>query len=232
MNSKKILLFMLLFVLCGIVSCLLIIKQLYSYAIITSVCALVFLFIAVIKMFNNRTPEDRYNSFIRDALKTFDAILVNTDDLPNIDDRSLVIVNNFEDLIDAQIEIRKPIYYKRNDRSAIFILLDDKQACVCVVKVNEDEKSEYDDYVEEQRNKKEQFNKALLADIENTTIVRLDNNKSYKITPLNKNKDKKELKNNNDIIDSIDGLPKLRDTMDISKTQVFKELNSRRKVRE
>ena len=81
MNSKKILLFMLLFVLCGIVSCLLIIKQLYSYAIITSVCALVFLFIAVIKMFNNRTPEDRYNSFIRDALKTFDAILVNTDDI-------------------------------------------------------------------------------------------------------------------------------------------------------
>ncbi len=228
MGSKNKIFFLIAFIIFAVASLLLVNNKLYNYAIITSVCAVVFLLILLINLFNNRTPEDSYNTFIRDSLKTFDAVLVNTDELPNIDDRSLVVISNFEDLIDAQIEIRKPIYYKRNDRSAIFILLDDKQACVCVVKVTPKEKSEFDDYLNEQKRKKEAFNKALLADIENTTIVKLDNNKSYKITPLNSNKNKKELKNKHDIVHSIEGLPKLKDTIDISKTQIFKNLNDRK----
>ena len=230
MNSKKNICFLILFIIFGVLSFILYSYKLYNYAIITCACFAVFLLLFVINLFSNKSPEDTYNSFIRSALKTFDAVLVNTDDLPNIDDRSLVVVSNFEDLIDAQIEIRKPIYYKREDRSAIFILLDDKQACVCIVKVNDNEKSVFDSYLDEQKKSKDAFNKALLSDIENTTIVKLDNNKSYKITPLDKNNNKKEVKNSEDIINSLEGLPKLKDTMDISKTQLFKNLNSRKKT--
>jgi len=224
MLNKKTL-FVLITVVCLLLTALFITKDMITFAIVTGTITVIFLFLFITELFANRSPEERYNTFLKDIMKSFDAVLVKTDDLPNIDSRSLVTVTNFEDLIDAQIEIRKPIYYKRADRSIIFILLDDKQACVCLVKVSDDEQSEFDKYIEEQKNKKAAFDESLFADIENTTIVRLDNNKSYKISPIRSGN--KKLKNKREVKNVLDGLPKLKDTMDLSKTDVFRELNRR-----
>ena len=159
-------------------------------------------------------------------MKTFDAILVKTDELPEIDGRSIVLVPDFEDLVDAQIEIRKPIYYKKDVRSSIYVLLDDKQACITLLKVDKNENSIFDIYIQEQKNKKNKFDQNILTGIENTTVVKLDNNKSYKVSPI-RDEEVKQVKDTKEIKKSLENLPKLKDTIDLSKTQVFKELNRR-----
>lgn len=224
MSNKKVI-FIILTVISGLLTVFLISKNMITFAIVLGTIAIISLFLFITELFTNRNPEEKYNTFIKDIMKSFDAVLVKTDELPEIDNRSLVIVTDFEDLIDAQIEIRKPIYYKRADRSILFVLLDDKQACICLVKVSDDEKSEFDTYIEEQKNKKEKFDQSLFADIENTTIVKLDNNKSYRVSPIRNEKSK--LKNKREVKEVLDGLPKLKDTMDLSKTDVFRELNRR-----
>jgi hypothetical protein len=228
-GTKNIILIVLLAIGVGI-SFLLIKKEMITYAIITGTLSIIILLLLVSGLFNNRTPEESFTSFMRDILKTFDAVLINSADDIETDGRSLLKVSNFEDLIDAQVEIRKPICYKRDDRSTLFVLLDEKTAYYCIVKVDEKEESPFDKWVKEQQKKKLNFDKNLLSDIENTTIVKIDNNKSYKISPVKNNNTKKEVKEIKKVTESLEGLPKLKDTMDISKTQLFKDLNKRVKA--
>ncbi len=207
-----------------------------EYAFITGTISVVLLFLLIGGLFGNKTPEDRYNKFLKDVLKTFDAVLINSEENPELDGRTLVKVSNFEDIIDAQVEIRKPVLYRRDDRSTLFVLLDDKQLFYYILKVDENEESPFDDWVKDQKKKKVSFDKSLLTDIENTTIVKLDNNKSYKISLVSKNESKKdvkkEMKNARKVTKELDGLPKLKDTMELSKTQLFKDLNKRIKSAE
>ena len=228
-GTKNIILIVLLLV--GIaISFFLIKKEMITYAIITGTLSVIILLLLATSLFNNRTPEESFTNFMRDILKTFDAVLINSADDIETDGRSLLKVSNFEDLIDAQVEIRKPICYKRDDRSTLFVLLDEKTAYYCIVKVDEKEESPFDKWIKEQQKKKINFDKSLLADIENTTVVKIDNNKSYKISPIKDNNAKKEVKEIKKVTKSLDGLPKLKDTMDISKTQLFKDLNKRIKA--
>jgi hypothetical protein len=227
-GTKNIILIILL-ILGVLISFFLIKKDMLTYAIITGTLSIIILLLLVSSLFNNRTPEETFNSFMRDVLKTFDAVLINSADDIETDGRSLIKISNFEDLVDAQVEIRKPICYKRDDRSTLFVLLDEKTAYYCILRVDEKEESPFDKWLKDQQKKKLNFDKSLLTDIENTTIVKIDNNKSYKISPVRNNK-KKEVKEMKKVTESLDGLPKLKDTMDISKTQLFKDLNKRVKA--
>lgn len=227
-GPKNIILIVLL-ILGGVISFFLVQKEMITYAIITGTLSVIILLLLVSSLFNNRTPEETFNSFMRDILKTFDAVLINSADDIETDGRSLIKISNFEDLVDAQVEIRKPICYKRDDRSTLFVLLDEKTAYYCIVRVDDKEESPFDKWVKDQQKKKLNFDKSVLTDIENTTIVKIDNNKSYKISPVKNNK-KKEVKEMKKVTESLDGLPKLKDTMDISKTQLFKDLNKRVKA--
>ena len=58
-------------------------------------------------------------------------------------------------------------------------------------------------------------------DIENTTIVRLDNNKSYRIIPIRDDK-KKVIKDHKELEKTLLELPKLKDTIELSNTQKYK----------
>ncbi len=227
--SKKNIICLIISIVLAIVSFYLYSKELYQYMIITAPLLFIAVFFAFKGVGGNKTPEDSYNNFLKEIMKTYDAVLVDVVDLPNVDGRSLVKVSNFDDLIDAQIEIRKPIYFKRDDRSALFILLDDKQVIAFILKVSDNEKSQFDNWLVEQEKAKEKFDAGILADIENTTIVKLDNNKSYRISPIRENY-KKTIKNTKDIEDTLSSLPKLKDTMEVSKTQMFKNLNKRTKT--
>ena len=234
-SFNKILLLVLLIV--GVVaSFILINKKMVEYAFITGTISVILLFLLLGGMVGNRTPEDKYNKFLKDVLRTFDAVLINSDEIPELDGRTMVKVANFEDLIDAQVEIRKPVCYKRDDRSTLFALLDDKQLYYYILRVEENEESPFDDWVKDQKKKKVNFDKNLLSDIENTTIVKLDNNKSYRISPVTKDESKhekkKEIKNVKKVTKELDGLPKLKDTMELSKTQLFKDMNKRIKANE
>ena len=225
--NKKSLICLVLFILLGLVSYFLYANNLYKYMIITIPVALVSLFFFIKGLNFNKSPEDEYNAFLKKIMNTYDAVLVDVVDLPSIGDRSIVEVSNFDDLIDAQIEVRKPIYYKREDRSVLFALIDDTQACILLLKVDDSEESGFDNWLKEQRNKKNINNDESVFDgIENTTVVKLSNNKSYRISPL-KDNSKGTIKDSKLLGQTLANLPKLKDMDDISKTQMFKSLNRR-----
>ena len=226
--SKKRILCIVGLILLLIISYFLYINNLVKFLIVTIPLAFILLFFALKGVFESKSPEEEYNRFLKDVLRTYDAVLIDVTEIPNIDGRSIVKVSNFEDLIDAQIEFRKPIYYKRDARSTLFILLDDKQVCINILKVDEKEKSQFDDWLANQEKEKEEFDASLLASIENTTIVKLDNNKSYRISPVRENK-KQKIKDSKQLEKTLTALPKLKDTVELSKTQIFKDLNRRNK---
>ncbi len=98
-------------------------------------------------------------------------------------------------MVDAQLEIRKPICYYKQTESCSFVLLDDKEAYVYVEKLSDDVLSpveiELNDIKAKQKNS-EDIDAEMLRDIEKTTIVRLSNKKSYKVSPVRKNKEEKK----------------------------------------
>lgn len=75
-----------------------------------------------------------YNKKIKKILKKYDAVLVKTKNIPRLYDKNIMVVSTIEDMINAQMEIRKPVYYFVNENSHSFFLLDGEEALVYIVK--------------------------------------------------------------------------------------------------
>ena len=182
-----------------IISALLYKNGYVNYLIVTGTL----LVVTAIALFNlvvtNRSEESIYNSKLRQILKTYDSILVKSKNLPKLDEKNIIRVDSIEDLVDAQVEIRKPIYYQEQTESCAFILLDNKEACIYILKLNNDVLSpieivlnELDIKHKQAQNKDEIVADELLKDIDKTTIVRVNKGKYVKVSPIRKNKEKKE----------------------------------------
>lgn len=175
-----------LLVLFGVVTCVLIFSDAIMYAILTGTISFVLLVLFIMNLISNKDETSIYNSVLNNIIKTYDAVLINSENIPEIDDRNVIMVNSIEDLIDAQAEIRKPIYYKKEIDSCSFLLLDDKEACIYILKINDEVVSPLEVVLYEKMDKKN--NKSddakLLDDIDKTTIIKLENNKSFKVSPI------------------------------------------------
>ena len=75
-----------------------------------------------------------YNKKIKKILKKYDAVLVKNQNIPRLYDKNIMVVSTIEDMINAQMEIRKPVYYFVNENSHSFFLLDGEEALVYIVK--------------------------------------------------------------------------------------------------
>ncbi len=160
-----------------------------GYAILALAIGVVFLAAGVFSLFNHRTPAKRYESEIRSILNTYDSILVKSNGVPNIEGRNIIVVESIDDLIDAQLEIRKPICYVKQTESCSFVLLDEKEAYIYVEKLTDDVLSPVEIAVQEAKIKqksKEEMDSEMLRDIEKTTVVKLSNKRSYKVSPIRK----------------------------------------------
>lgn len=122
-------------------------SSLTTYAIISgtlgAICAILFIRTAFMKT----SEKDVYEYNLKSILKTYDAVLVQTKNVPSIDDKSVILVNKFEEMVDAQLEFRRPIYYKQNDDSVSFVLTDQGEALIFVLKVNDEVKTPLDKYL-------------------------------------------------------------------------------------
>ena len=172
-----------------------------GYAIVCATVALVLLVFGIKFVLNGGDPTKVYESNVRNILNTFDSILVKSNTVPKLIGRNIIIVEEMDDMVDAQLEIRKPICYYKQTESFSFVLLDDKEAYVYVEKLSPDVVSpleiEINDIKLKQKNS-EDLDSEMLKDIEKTTIVKLSNKKSYKVSPIKKeNKFKEEEKKEN-----------------------------------
>lgn len=161
------------------------------YAIFTGVICLIELVLLVMNLIDSRSEDSLYESELRKILKTYDAVLIDSENLPSLEGKNIIRVSSIENLIDAQVEVRKPVYYKKEFDSCTFVLLDDNEACVYSLKKNDTVVVPIDLIIEENKiNKKKLTKEDFLSGIENTTIISLDNNKKYKISPVRDNMEK------------------------------------------
>lgn len=165
--------------------------QITEYTIISFTLAGVLLIAGVLSFINNSNPNRAYESKVKDILNTFDSILVKSSRVPELEGRNIILVESIDDLVDAQLEIRKPICYHRQSESCSFVLLDDKEAYVYVEKLNPEITSAVEIEINNLKVKSknaDEMDSEMLRDIEKTTIVKLSNQKSYKVSPVRKKK--------------------------------------------
>ncbi|MBP5678338.1 MAG: hypothetical protein J6X28_00735 [Bacilli bacterium] len=169
-----------------------------GYSILFFTAAAIFLFFAVRYYSAGRTPIEVFEGEVRDTLNTYDSILIKCGSVPNFEDRNIVMVESMDDLVDAQLEIRKPICYLKQSESCSYALLDDKEAYVFIQKLNESVTSPVEIEIQHMKFKKRDgrdMDSEMLQDIDKTTIIKLSNKKSYKVSPIRKQEEeKKEVK--------------------------------------
>lgn len=137
---------------------------------------------------NIKNSSIKYLTELKHILKTYDSVMVESKKLPSLKDKNIIMINNIEDLIDAQTELRKPIYYFKQTDTCSFTLFDQEQALIYILKENEELISPIEIELREMqiRDKKNNIDEEILEQISRTTIVKLPNNKSYKISPVRK----------------------------------------------
>ena len=152
-----------------------------------AIASVVVIGIASIIMFNNKTEAD--NPFSREVnriLKVYDAVLVNSKNLPNLSGRDIVVVSTIKDLVDAQATVRKPIYYNLVEDSCSFVLLSEKEANIFILKASENVTCPLETLINEHKTNNNQVDKdrKILDEIDKTTVIQLDNKEEYKISPI------------------------------------------------
>lgn len=130
-KEMKIGLLCLLFLISGLVTYYLSYKELITYAIITGTIGfIVSVLIILLLFFYHEGQEETYQRELRQILKVYDAILVESEKLPSLTEKNVIQITSMKELIDAQLEIRKPIYYKVLPTTCTFVLLDQEEALV------------------------------------------------------------------------------------------------------
>lgn len=89
---------------------------------------------------NDVKREGKYVRELKKILNTYDNIIVDVEKLPVLTGLSVVNVTNFEELVDAQSEVRLPINFKEDKAKKVakFILVRNNLAWVYTLKEKED----------------------------------------------------------------------------------------------
>ncbi|MBQ6497720.1 MAG: hypothetical protein IJI58_03290 [Bacilli bacterium] len=160
-----------------------------GYAVLCFTGAAILVVFGGFSLFASNDPTKVYESKVKNILNTYDSILVKSNTIPSLEGRNVVNVEKMEDLVDAQLELRKPICYLKQTESCSFILLDEKEAFVYVEKLNDDVVTPVEIELKELKIKekdKDDMDSEMLKAIDKTTVVKLSNRKSYKVSPIRK----------------------------------------------
>lgn len=183
-----------------------------------------------------REEPDEYSSFIKNKkriLRTYDSIIVEVEDIPNIAGKNIIKVKSIEDLVDAQLELREPIYYKNDNDSCFFMLLHYNEACIYILKMNDGVVSPTEQsirYMREDKDNKDD-SENILNNVENTIVYKLDELRSFKISPI-RNEEKIEVVDDTAIKEEIEEAKEqhiTKETLEdeISKTMYINDLKEK-----
>ena len=176
------------FVLSCIIGCFLITNQLYTFAIVVFAVCAILLACLIKNTLETKSPKNIYEKNLGEIIKTYEPILVDVEKIPNLEVKNIVIASSFEKMVDIQYELKKPILYKKSLNSSSFFLLDTEVVYIYTIKVDKDSFSPVDDIVAsiEMQNKKRRKDKKILDDIDKTTIIKLDDFREFKVSPVRK----------------------------------------------
>lgn len=171
-----------------LISVILYFTLLKMYVYITLTLLIIDLIVLIIHKKNTKSENARFKSKVKSIINTYDSILAKIDILPDLSDKDIIYIPKFEELINAQGETKKPIFYSVNDKTASFVLIDNNLVCYSIIKENDN----FIDPIESKlktingKRKKENIDESILADLDKTTIIKLPNIGSYKVSPIRK----------------------------------------------
>lgn len=181
-KPHKVLYFVLLLILL-VVNASLIAFKYYLYLIV-GVPAFLIMFYFLVREFKIFANEKSIYEFsLKKIKKSYDAILSNVKEIPDLEGINVITITNLLDFIDAQAELRKPIIYVENRNSADFLIIDDKEAVVFSLKMNNDSKTPLETKVEALA-KKESV-EDVIDNLDKTQVIKVKN-KSYKVSPMDR----------------------------------------------
>lgn len=174
-----------------VISFILLFNDIINYFIVSATITGV-LFIYLLYLVFDKTDEvSIYNKKLKKILKAYDSILVYTKDEIKLNDQNIIFVKKFDDLLKSQEELSKPILYVEEEKSSAFILLDGNELLVNIMKLNDEVDSRTENrfiaFINKCKQQKD-VDPKILDDLDKTTIIQLNNNKAYKISPIRKNK--------------------------------------------
>ncbi len=189
-NKKNITIFSIIaLIILAVVIIITIISGLIGFSIILGA---LFVILTICLGIYLKEEPDEYSAFIKNKkkiLKTYDSVIVEVENIPNIAGKNIIKVKSIEDLVDAQLELREPIYYKNDNNSCFFLLLHYNEACIFILRMNEDIISPTEQsikYMKEEKNLETPEN--ILESLENTIVFKLDELRSFRISPIRNDK--------------------------------------------
>ena len=196
-NQKNIIILLLTTILCVLVTCILFYVDKINYAIIATILSFISLISLLLYMKSSKSFATFYESSLNKKIKSYSAVMVKSEELPVIEDKNIIFLSDFDGLIDAQNAIKKPIFYLKEIETCVFILIDNKEAMVYIYRQDYNYETKLKRTIS--KNKRD-IDHSILEDLEKTAIIKLDNTKKYKVSPIRntnqkkKKKDKKEAK--------------------------------------
>ena len=173
----------------AIVLIITLVTELYGFFIV--LFTLFVVLIISLAIYVREKPDD-YSVYTKEKkriLKTYGSVIIEVETLPNIVGKNIIKVKSMDDLVDAQLELREPIYYKNDNDSCFFLLLHYNEACIYILRLNENVISPTEQSIRFMKKDGDNDSyKSLLDNIEDTIVFKLDEMRSYKISPVRKNK--------------------------------------------
>lgn len=110
--------------------------------------------------------KSEYSKTLKKIFSTYDSVIVNVSNLPNLNDLKVIEVNTFSELIDAHSEVRMPINYYEEvaDCKSVFVLVSTNMAWVYTLINHEYEKKLANSKIKKAKKKNTTANTKVLND--------------------------------------------------------------------
>ena len=178
----------LLTILFMLISFMLLFNDLINYFIVTLIITLILFCYLIFITFKKNDENSIYQREIKRIFRTYDSILVYSDSNYKLNDQEIVIVNKLEDIVKVSEALNLPILVINEKDSCIFICEEGICNLVYIKKKNNSIISKYEEIIIKRikDSKNNVDSKQILKDIEKTTLIKLKNNKTYKVSPVKK----------------------------------------------
>lgn len=115
--------------------------------------------------------EKEYERKTHKILKTYNSILVKCKNIPLLSDKNIIMVETIEGMVNAQIEIRKPILYFQEEGSISFLLLDGTETYVYIIKMQEEIENTVEKMIHHFEHARNTLIKEILAKMEKMLLT-------------------------------------------------------------
>ncbi|MBR3523193.1 MAG: hypothetical protein IKN87_00710 [Bacilli bacterium] len=155
-----------------------------NYAIVFVTIMAILIIYLVYLMIRKTDDESNYLRTIKRILRIYNSDIVYLENEYNFANDDVLKVKSFNDLVKAHEQLDTPIMYLGEDNSSVFMVKTDKELLYYVFYKNDKSKSLFVEKINKHLDLIDE--KKLTDDIDSNTIVKLSNDKTYKVILIKK----------------------------------------------